>query len=102
MTCIVKGSAFYGEVADDPKPLATKFDTGKMRCFLSHNKADKPIARSIGSHLQLSGIEVWFDEWEIRAGDSIPGKLNDGLAAFMPSCFYGQRTPAVRIGFGRS
>ena len=30
----------------------------------------------------LSGIDVWFDEWEIQAGDSIPGKLNEGLAAF--------------------
>lgn len=53
-----------------------------MRCFLSHNKADKEVARSIGAHLVLTGIDVWFDEWEIRAGDSIPGKLNEGLAAF--------------------
>jgi hypothetical protein len=53
-----------------------------MRCFLSHNKADKEVARSIGAHLALSGIDVWFDEWEIRAGDSIPGKLDEGLVAF--------------------
>jgi hypothetical protein len=32
--------------------------------------------------MTLSGVEVWFDEWEIQAGDSIPGKLNEGLAAF--------------------
>jgi hypothetical protein len=53
-----------------------------MRCFLSHNKADKEVARSIGAHLVLTGIDVWFDEWEIQAGDSIPGKLDEGLAAF--------------------
>jgi hypothetical protein len=53
-----------------------------MRCFVSYNKADKEVARSIGAHLSLSGIEVWFDEWEIQAGDSIPGKLNEGLTAF--------------------
>jgi hypothetical protein len=53
-----------------------------MRCFLSHNKADKELARAIGAHLTLSGIEVWFDEWEIQAGDSIPGKLDEGLDAF--------------------
>jgi len=53
-----------------------------MRCFLSHNKADKEIARAIGAHMALSGIDVWFDEWEIRAGDSIPGKLDEGLEAF--------------------
>jgi hypothetical protein len=22
---------------------------------------------------------VWFDEWDIRAGDSIPGKVNEAL-----------------------
>ena len=27
-------------------------------------------------------MDVWFDEWEIQAGDSIPGKLNPALAAF--------------------
>jgi len=53
-----------------------------MRCFLSHNKADKEVARSIGAHLILTGIDVWFDDWEIQAGDSIPGKLNEGLSAF--------------------
>lgn len=53
-----------------------------MRCFLSYNKVDKEAARSIGAHMVLSGIDVWFDEWEIQAGDSIPGKLNEGLGAF--------------------
>lgn len=53
-----------------------------MRVFLSHNKADKPEARNIGAHLTLVGIDVWFDEWELQAGDSIPGKLNEGLEAF--------------------
>jgi hypothetical protein len=53
-----------------------------MRCFLSHNKADKGIARNIGAHLTLVGMDVWFDEWELQAGDSIPGKLNTGLEAF--------------------
>lgn len=53
-----------------------------MRCFLSHNKADKHVARKIGAHLTLVGMDVWFDEWEIQAGDSIPGKLNEGLGGF--------------------
>lgn len=53
-----------------------------MRCFLSHNKADSEVARSISAHMALTRMEVWFDEWEIQAGDSIPGKLNEGLTAF--------------------
>jgi hypothetical protein len=26
------------------------------------------------------GIDVWFDEWEIRAGDSLRRKMEEGLA----------------------
>ncbi len=53
-----------------------------MKIFLSHNSQDKPLARTLGGQLTLAGAEVWFDEWEIRAGDSIPGRLNEGLSAF--------------------
>ena len=50
-----------------------------MHIFLSHNAADKDLARRLGAQMRLSGADVWFDEWEIRAGDSIPGKVNDAL-----------------------
>ncbi len=56
--------------------------TDVRRVFLSYNKADRPVARAVGSHLVLVGTDVWFDEWEISAGDSIPGKLNEGLESF--------------------
>jgi hypothetical protein len=49
--------------------------------FLSHNRADKEVARQIGAQLALVGAYVWFDDWEVRAGDSIPGKVNDALAS---------------------
>jgi hypothetical protein len=52
------------------------------RVFLSYNKADVQVARSVGAHLSLAGVDVWFDEWAIRAGDSIPGRLNEGLKGF--------------------
>lgn len=53
-----------------------------VQFFLSHNRADKPAARALGTRLVLAGGEVWFDEWDVKPGDSIPGKLNDGLASF--------------------
>ena len=52
------------------------------RAFLSYNKADVAVARSVGAHLSLAGVDVWFDEWKITAGDSIPGCLNEGLRKF--------------------
>jgi len=53
-----------------------------MHAFLSYNKADREIARRLGVQLILAGADLWFDQWEIRAGDSIPGKLNEGLTTF--------------------
>ena len=52
------------------------------RVFLSYNRADVAVARSVGAHLALAGVKVWFDEWNIKAGDSIPGRLNEGLQGF--------------------
>jgi hypothetical protein len=52
----------------------------RVHVFLSHNRADKDVARRLGAQMRLAGADVWFDEWEIRAGDSIPGKVKDALA----------------------
>ena len=57
--------------------MSTQVDD--RRVFLSYNHADVAVARSVGAHLALASVEVWFDEWKIKAGDSIPGRLNEGL-----------------------
>lgn len=51
----------------------------QKQIFISHNKIDKEIARNIGLFLVIEGLNVWFDEWEISAGESIIDKINDGL-----------------------
>jgi hypothetical protein len=52
----------------------------KPKAFLSHNKEDKPFARQLAQDLEEQGVDVWFDEWEIRAGDSVIGKVQEGLS----------------------
>ena len=47
--------------------------------FLSHSSKDKDIVRPLAERLRKDGLSVWFDEWEIRPGDSIPSKIEDGL-----------------------
>lgn len=51
-----------------------------MFVFISHSGKDKEIAEEIAIFLVAEDIGIWFDEWEIAAGDSIPGKVNQGLA----------------------
>ncbi|MDX2027198.1 MAG: toll/interleukin-1 receptor domain-containing protein [Alphaproteobacteria bacterium] len=47
--------------------------------FLSHANADSDTAIEIAKTFNAKGIEVFLDKWDIRAGDSIPEKINDAL-----------------------
>ena len=53
--------------------------------FLSHSAKDKPVVRDVAERLKKDGLRVWFDEWEIRPGDSIErtqsktAKIEEGL-----------------------
>ena len=51
----------------------------KYDVFLSHSSKDKAVVRSLAERLRADKLQVWFDEWEIRAGDSIPAKIEEGL-----------------------
>jgi hypothetical protein len=50
-----------------------------MLVFVSHNTADKATARLLATALVESGVGVWFDEWNLRPGDSIVGGIENGL-----------------------
>jgi hypothetical protein len=47
--------------------------------FLSHSAKDKPVVRPLAERLRADGLRVWLDEWEIKPGDSIPKKIEEGL-----------------------
>jgi len=54
-------------------------DRGGRRIFISHSSTDKRTAISISVDLANLGHTPWLDEWEIKAGESIPLKISDGL-----------------------
>jgi len=41
--------------------------------FISHNKKQKPLARLLATTLAANGQSVWFDEWNLKPGDSLIG-----------------------------
>jgi hypothetical protein len=51
------------------------------RVFVSHSYQDKDIAARISTALKDADFNVWFDAWELQAGDSIATKLREGLRA---------------------
>jgi hypothetical protein len=51
------------------------------RLYLAHASEDHDtLAKPLAEKLMAEGIEVWFDEWEIRAGDSLRRKMEEGLS----------------------
>jgi len=47
--------------------------------FLCHASEDKNLVRRLAHDLMNSGIDVFFDEWEIGPGESIRRKIDAGL-----------------------
>ena len=47
--------------------------------FLSHSSKDKVAVRPLAVRLLNDGVKVWFDEWVLKPGDSIPAKIEEGL-----------------------
>jgi small GTP-binding protein len=54
-------------------------DDFKYDVFLSHSSKDKTVVRAVAERLRSDGLRVWLDDWEIRPGDSIPAKIEEGL-----------------------
>ena len=49
--------------------------------FISHASEDKEtIVRSLVSELVNQGLQVWYDEFTLRIGDSLRQKIDRGLA----------------------
>lgn len=48
--------------------------------FISHASEDKEdIVRNLAESLRESGFQVWYDEFELKIGDSLRKKIDSGL-----------------------
>ena len=49
--------------------------------FISHASEDKEdVARPLAEALRNNGLTVWYDEFELRIGDSLRRKIDKGIA----------------------
>jgi hypothetical protein len=56
-------------------------DQREFDVFISHASEDKDdVVRPLAVALQGSGLAVWYDEFELRIGDSLRRKIDKGLA----------------------
>jgi hypothetical protein len=57
-----------------------------MRIFVAHAWEDKDeVARPLAEALREEGLDVWYDEFSLKLGDSLSGEIDRGLA----ECDYG-------------
>lgn len=48
--------------------------------FICHASEDKELARKLATDFHAAGIETFFDEWDITAGQSVRARIDEGLA----------------------
>jgi TIR domain len=51
----------------------------KRTVFISHSAGDADWARSFAQALKGRGVSVWFDEFDVRPGESVRDALEAGL-----------------------
>lgn len=47
--------------------------------FLSHSSKDKTWVSQLAEDLNLCGVDVWFDSWELRVGDDLHERIADAI-----------------------
>src|SRR5689334_7267406 len=50
------------------------------RVFISHSSKDKEFVERLVADLSRHSIPVWYDKFDLRVGESVPGKINEGIA----------------------
>ncbi len=67
--------------SDDELPTANVEQAEVHDVFISHASEDKDeIVRPLASALQAGGLDVWYDEFSLKIGDSLRQKIDAGLA----------------------
>ncbi|MBV9788426.1 MAG: toll/interleukin-1 receptor domain-containing protein [Chloroflexi bacterium] len=52
----------------------------KRNIFISYNHQDRDFVERLANDLRSTGLPVWWDQWEIKVGDSIIQKVSDGIS----------------------
>ncbi|MFO1263777.1 MAG: toll/interleukin-1 receptor domain-containing protein [Rhodoferax sp.] len=68
------GAAVVGE-SDDAAPSLG----AQPKVFLSWGWEDRSLAEPIANALMAKGVDTWWSEWCINAGDSLRQKIDEGL-----------------------
>ena len=47
--------------------------------FISYSHKDRPFVERLAIDLKAKGLNLWYDQWELKVGDSLVDKINYGI-----------------------
>ena len=56
-------------------------DKARFDVFISYGSKDVDVVRALAEKLTDRGLRVWFDQWELRPGDSVVRARADAVAS---------------------
>jgi len=65
--------------AETEEARVSSGDSRTPIAFLCHSSKNKDLVSRLDADFRRNGIDTFFDKWEIRSGDSIRQKLDQGL-----------------------
>lgn len=60
-------------------PLENEIESTTYNVFIAHATEDKEYVRKIATSLQNRGLAIWYDEFQIKIGDNLSRRIEDGL-----------------------
>ena len=91
-------------VAHEQVPGVDAPDERVFDVFISHTSEDKAdVVRPLATALRDAGLSVWYDEFELKIGDSLRRKIDKGLAAsrfgvvVLSRAFFGRGWPEYEL-----
>ena len=91
-------------VTHEQAPGAYAADEQVFDVFISHTSEDKrEVVRPLATALRDAGLSVWYDEFELRMGDSLRRKIDKGLAnsrfgvVVLSQAFFGRGWPEYEL-----
>ena len=92
------------DVAHKQVPGTDAPDERVFDVFISHTSEDKEaVVRPLATALRDAGLSVWYDEFELRIGDSLRRKIDRGLAnsrfgvVVLSRAFFGRGWPEYEL-----